>query len=466
MKMRLRFYNTLTQKKENFEPLTAGKAGMYSCGPTVYDFPHIGNMRTYVFNDILRRAVILNGFELKHVMNITDVGHLTSDADDGEDKMVEGAKRENKSVWEIAKFYEESFFADMALLNIQTPEIVCRATDHIDDMISMEKKIEANGFAYQAGGNLYMDTSKIGDYGKLARLRIDDLQYGARTEIDPNKRNSADFVLWFTKSKFGDQDMKWESPWGTGYPGWHIECCAMSSRYLGEQFDIHTGGIDHIPVHHTNEIAQAEAAFGKKPWVKYWLHGEFLVMDKGKMSKSSGAFLTIQYLIDRGYDPLAFRFLCLGAHYRKQLMFSWEALEGASQGYRSLKNRIAELRKSDTSYDMENRKRYYLEQFMTFINDDLNVPQALALLNDMIRDNQLGSVEKLENTEYFDRVFGLKLLEKEEVEIPGDVLSLIEERERARSEKNYELSDKYRDMIREKGFEVRDTQEGQVIEKI
>ena len=464
--MKLRFYNTLTQKKENFETMVEGKAGMYSCGPTVYNFAHIGNLRTYIFNDLLRRVILLNGIQLDHVMNVTDVGHLTSDADEGEDKMLEGAKRENKSVWEIAKFYEESFFNDISLLNIQKPEIVCRATDHIEEMINMEKRIEKNGFAYFAGGNLYFDTSKLDDYGKLARLRIEDLQYGARTEIDENKKNNSDFVLWFTRSKFGDQDMKWDSPWGTGYPGWHIECCAMSSKYLGEQFDIHTGGIDHIPVHHTNEIAQAEAAFGKKPWVKYWLHGEFLVMDKGKMSKSSGEFLTLQFLVEKGYDPMAFRFLCLGAHYRKQLMFSWEAMEGASQGYRNLKNRIAELKKNEISSDGENKKDYYINRFNDFINDDLNIPKALALLNDMIKDNKLGSVEKLEITKHFDQVFGLKLLEKEEADIPEDVLKLAEEREKARSEKNYELSDKYRDMIREKGFEVRDSKEGQTLEKL
>ena len=464
--MKLRFYNTLTQKKEDFEPIIEGKAGMYSCGPTVYNYAHIGNLRTYIFNDILRRVIILNGYELRHVMNITDVGHLTSDADEGEDKMVAGAKRENKSVWDIAKFYEESFFNDTSLLNIQKPEIICRATEHIKDMINMEKKIEKNGFAYFSGGNLYLDTSKIDDYGKLARLRIDDLQHGARIEIDKNKKNYSDFVLWFTKSKFGDQDMKWESPWGTGYPGWHIECCAMSSKYLGEQFDIHTGGIDHIPVHHTNEIAQAEAAFGKKPWVKYWLHGEFLVLDKGKMSKSSGEFLTLQVLIDKGFDPLAFRFLCLGANYRKQLMFSWEAMEGASQGYRNLKNRISELKKNEISYDGKERKSYYLEKFLKLINDDLNIPKTLALLNEMIKDSNLGSIEKLEIIEYFDRILGLKLLDKEEADIPGEVLSLAEDREKARSEKNYELSDKYRDMIREKGFEVKDTKDGQVIEKL
>ncbi len=462
--MKLRFFNTLSRKKEEFVPIDSSNVGMYSCGPTVYNFAHIGNLRTYVFNDILRRVIIINGYKLRHVMNITDVGHLSSDADEGEDKILTGAKRENKSVWEISKYYEDAFFDDISSLNIEKPEIICRATDHIKEMIDMEKRIEEKGFAYFSGGNLYMDTSKIDDYGKLARLRLDELQHGVRTEIDVNKRHDTDFVLWFTKSKFSDQEMKWESPWGKGYP--HIECCAMSSKYLGEQFDIHTGGIDHIPVHHTNEIAQAEAAFGKKPWVKYWLHGEFLIMDKGKMSKSSGDFLTLGLLVERGYDPMAFRFLCLGAHYRKQLMFSWEAMEGASQGYRNLKNRISELRKSDLSFEKKGAYKFYIDEFMNFINDDLNIPKALALINDLIKDENLGPIEKLKLIEYFDKVFGLKLLEEDEIEIPPDVLSLIEEREKARNEKDYVASDKYREMIRELGFEVRDTKEGQVVEKI
>src|SRR4030043_516449 len=285
--MVFRLFNTLTRKKEDFKPIHPPKVGMYSCGPTVYNYAHIGNLRTYIFNDILRRALIKNGFELKQVMNITDVGHLTSDADEGEDKMQVAAKREHKSA---------------------------------------------------------LDTAKFSDYGKLAKLKLGELKEGARTDKDPNKKSPTDFVLWFTKSKFGDQEMKWPSPWGVGYPGWHIECSSMSSHYLGEQFDIHTGGIDHIPVHHTNEIAQAEAAFRKKPWVKYWLHGEFLVMDKGKMAKSAGGFLTLQSLIDKGYEPLAYRYFCLGTHYRKQLMFSWEGLDGAANAYKSLKNRIAEIK--------------------------------------------------------------------------------------------------------------------------
>jgi len=462
----MKLYNTLTRKKEVFEPIRRGEAGLYACGPTVYNYAHIGNLRTYIFNDVLRRVILFNGMKLNHVMNVTDVGHLTSDADEGEDKMAEGARRENKTVWEIAKFYEDAFFRDTDRLNIQKPETICRATDHIDEMIEMDQRIQENGYAYFAGGNLYLDTSKIKDYGKLARLKMEELQHGARTEIDQNKKSPSDFVLWFTKSKFGDQDMKWESPWGTGYPGWHIECCAMSSKYLGEQFDIHTGGIDHIPVHHTNEIAQAEAATGKKPWVRYWLHGEFLVMDKGKMSKSSGDFITLQTLVDKGYDPMAFRFLSLGAHYRKQLMFSWEAMDGAAQGYRNLKNRILELQKNEISYDDEGRKDNYLQKFTEIVSNDLNAPRGMALLNDMIRDNRLGSVEKLELIENFDQVLGLRLLEKESDEVPDDVLSLAEDRVKAREEKNYELSDKYREMIREKGFEVKDTKDGQILEKI
>lgn len=456
----------MSRKKEEFIPLFPGNVNMYSCGPTVYNYAHIGNLRTYIFNDILRRVILENGYKLKQVMNITDVGHLSGDGDDGEDKMLLGAKREKKSVWDIARFYEDAFFKDTDLLNIQRPDIICRATDHIKDMIEMNRKIEENGYTYFIGGNLYFDTSKISDYGKLARLKVDDLRHGARTKVDINKKSITDFVLWFTKSKFDNQEMKWESPWGTGYPGWHIECCAMSIRYLGEQFDIHTGGIDHIPIHHTNEIAQAEAATGKKPWVRYWMHGEFLVMDKGKMSKSSGKFLTLKSILDNGYDPLAYRFLCLGAHYRKQLMFSWEAMESASSGYKALKKKILELKKREISFEGDSKKEYYKTEFIRNINDDLNIPRALALMNDMLRDDQFGSIEKLDLVKDFDRVLGLRLMEEEELGIPDDVLSLIEEREKARREKKFDLSDKYREEIKERGFLIKDTVDGPEVEKI
>ena len=408
--MTLKLYNTLSRKKEEFKPINPPNVGMYACGPTVYNYAHIGNLRTYVFNDVLRRTLLKNGFKLKEVMNITDVGHLTSDADEGEDKMLTAAEREKKKVSDIANFYTKAFFRDTERLNIQRVEIECKATEHIKNMIEMNQRIEKNGFAYFAGGNLYFDTGKLDDYGKLARLKLDELKEGARTDKDPNKKSPTDFVLWFTKSKFKDQEMKWESPWGLGYPGWHIECSAMSSKYLGDQFDIHTGGIDHIPVHHTNEIAQAEAASGKKPWVKYWVHGEFIVMDKGKMSKSAGTFITLQSLIDKGFAPLAYRFLCLGTQYRKQLMFSWEAMQGAANAYKALKNKIAEL--DDKAKD-ESAKKSYHEKFMKEVNDDLNTPKALAVLNELISDDKLSKNSKQELIADFDEILGLDLLKQE-----------------------------------------------------
>jgi len=462
----LKFYNTLHRRKEDFVPIENGFVKLYACGPTVYNYAHIGNLRTYIFNDILRRTILMNGLRLMHVMNITDVGHLTDDADEGEDKMLVGAKREKKSVWEIAKYYEKAFFNDTDRLNIQRPDIICRATDHIKDMIEMNKRIEKNGFTYLKGGNLYFDTMKTGDYGKLARLRKDDLLHGARTDVDPNKKNMTDFVLWFTKSKFENQEMKWESPWGTGYPGWHIECCAMSSKYLGDQFDIHTGGIDHIPIHHTNEIAEAEAATGKKPWVKYWLHGEFLVMDKGKMSKSSGGFLTLNTLSERGFDPMSYRFLCLSAHYRKQLMFSWEAMKSASNGYKALRKRVSELDLEKKSKKNSELIEKYKLEFKKFINDDLNIPRSLALLNDLLKDSSVGDNDKYNLVLEFDSVFGLKLTERVKQEIPAEINELIKERENARLEKNYKLSDEIRERILLLGYSVKDTPDGPELEKI
>lgn len=459
--MALKLYNTLSRKKEDFVPISPPNVGMYACGPTVYTYAHLGNLRAYVFNDVLRRTLIKNGFKLKEVMNITDVGHLTSDADEGEDKMLVTAKKEKKSVLNIAKFYTEAFFKDTDRLNIQMPEITCKATEHIKEMIEMDQKIEKNGYAYFKGGNLYFDTGKLDDYGKLARLKLDELKEGARTDKDPNKKNPTDFVLWFTKSKFKDQEMKWESPWGEGYPGWHIECSAMSSKYLGEQFDIHTGGIDHIPVHHTNEIAQAEAAFQKKPWVKYWLHNEFLVMDKGKMAKSAGSFITLQTVIDKGYEPIAYRFLCLGTHYRKQLMFSWEAMNTAANAYEALKNKIAELNEQGK----EDESKAYHEKFMQEINDDMNIPRALAVLNGVINDSKLSKKAKLGLIADFDEILGLDLLKEEKIEIPKEVMELADKREKARKENNYELADKLRGEIKAKGFIVEDTKKGPVLKK-
>jgi cysteinyl-tRNA synthetase len=464
----MKVYNTLTRKKEIFKPMDPKEVKFYSCGPTVYNFAHIGNLRTYVFNDVLRRVLEYNKFNVKHVMNITDVGHLTDDADDGEDKMEKGAKREGKTVWEIAEFYTKAFKDDMKHLNLKEPTVWSKATDHIQEMIDINKKIEENGYTYKSGGNLYYDTSKFKYYAELAKLKLDDLQEGARTNVDENKRNPTDFVLWFSLegSKFGDKhSMKWESPWGVGYPGWHIECCAMSSKYLGEQFDIHTGGIDHIPVHHTNEIAQAEAAYGKHPWVKYWMHGNFLVLkDKGKMAKSGENFLTLQLLIDKGYDPLAYKFFCLSAHYASELKFSWEALDSAKKGFERFKNKVIALKAENKD---GKHASSYIKKFEDAINDDLNMPIALATAIDLVNDDSISSTARLSALKQMDAVFGLNIesFKEEKVEAPEDVQKLVEEREQARKNKDWAKADQLRDSLKEKGFVIKDTSEGPKLEK-
>lgn len=462
--MGLRLYNTLTRKKQEFNPLHPGHVKMYSCGPTVYNYAHLGNLRTYIFNDILRRVLLYNAFKLEHAMNITDVGHLTSDADEGEDKMLLGAKREKKTIREIADFYTEAFFNDADRLNIQRPDIICKATDHIQDMIKMNERIEMNGFAYLAGGNLYFDTSKFKDYSKLGKLKLEALKEGARVKADPNKKNPSDFVLWFTKSKFQDQEMKWDSPWGTGYPGWHIECAAMSTEYLGEQFDIHTGGIDHIPVHHTNEIAQAEAATGKKPWVQFWLHGEFLVMDKEKMAKSKDKFLTLQLLIDKGYDPLDYRYLCLNAHYRSKINFSFQAMDSAQSSLTSLKQKVIEIKQNPGSNEVKND---YKQQFSDAINNDLDMPKAMSVMWAVIRDAKLGNTEKYDLLLDFDGVlgFGFKDFEEEVVDISDEIKQMIEEREQARKKKDWKAADKIRSELEEKGYILEDAPEGPKVKK-
>ncbi|MDD5645482.1 MAG: cysteine--tRNA ligase [bacterium] len=462
--MNILLYNTLSKSKESFTPIENGKVGIYTCGPTVYNFAHVGNLRTYVFEDMLKRVFMYNGFKVRHVMNVTDVGHLTSDADDGEDKIAVGARREGRSVWDIARFYEKAFFEDADKLNIIGPDIKCRATEHIKDMINLIERIEKNGFTYISGGNLYFDIEKFKDYGKLSGLSVSDLKAGARVEVDTNKRNPRDFVLWFTRSKHGNQDMQWESPWGKGFPGWHIECSAMSIKYLGDRIDVHCGGIDHINVHHTNEIAQSEAATGKK-WVNFWLHGEFLIMDKEKMSKSAGEFTTLKTLEDRGYEPLDFRYLCLGAHYRTQLAFSYGALESAGKGLKNLTRRIAELKNLPVSATYEQRKNIYREKFISFINDDLNIPKALALLWDLLRDEDMSSADRLELACEFDSVLGLGLKNSavKEIAVPEDVTVLIKRRTEARAAKNWDEADRLRDKIREKGFKIEDTPAGQKV---
>jgi cysteinyl-tRNA synthetase len=456
----MNLYNTLTRQKMPFEPRDSAEVKLYCCGPTVYNFAHIGNLRTYIFEDLLRRTLEFEGYKVRHVMNITDVGHLTSDADEGEDKMLKGAKREKKTVWEIAQFYTDAFIADMKALNLLHPTIVCKATDHIKEMISLIKKLEEGGLTYQAKGNVYFDTSKLPDYGKLAQLDKQKLEAGARIEVDPNKKNPHDFVLWFTKSKFDDQEMKWESPWGRGYPGWHIECSAMGMKYLGEQFDIHCGGIDHISVHHTNELAQSEGATNERPWVLYWMHGNFLTLGKNeKMAKSADNFLKIQTLIDKGYSALGYRYFCLNAHYRKELTFSWEGMDAAKTSLARLRTKIAEFGPKEGAVH-ESR----LKKFSDAIADDLNMPQALAVVWEVVEDPKLWKEDKLATILKFDEVLGLKLDEPVEFKVSNKVEKLVLERDAARKAKDWKKSDELRAKIEKEGFIVKDTPKGTEIQ--
>jgi cysteinyl-tRNA synthetase len=471
--MELHLFNTDGRKNEVFKPIRKQQVGLYCCGPTVYNYAHIGNMRPYTIQDVLRRTMIYFGYNVKHVMNITDVGHLTDDGDEGEDKMIKAAREKGMSVWDIARFFEEAFWTDLDRLNISRPNVSCRATDHIDDMISMIKTLEEKGFVYQSGGNVYFDTSRFPGYGKMALLEKQEQRQGARVGLDGNKKNYTDFVLWFTNSKFENQAMLWDSPWGKGYPGWHIECSAMSSRYLGDHFDIHCGGIDHIPIHHTNEIAQSEAASGHK-WVNYWVHNEFILMKTGKMSKSKGDFLTIQSLVDKGYDALDYRYMLLGGHYRSQLVFSWESLDGAKSARESLIRKIKALASTcKPSAVLSERARTFLTDFESHIADDLNTPRCLADIWSLLKDKELSPEEKLALVYRIDTVLGLNLEvlagEKEE-ETPealdDDVESLIAERTQARKEKDFARSDEIRDILLDRGIKIIDTPQGTTWEKV
>jgi cysteinyl-tRNA synthetase len=459
-------YNTLTRNKEEFIPLME-EVGLYSCGPTVYNYAHIGNLRAYVFSDILKRTLLYNGYKVKHVMNITDVGHLTSDEDSGEDKMEKGASREKKTVWELADFYTESFKKDIALLNILPPAIYCKATDHIKEQIAMIKKIEEKGYSYIIEDGVYFDTSRLKDYGKLAKLDIEGLMAGRRVEMATGKKNPTDFALWKFSPKDKKRAMEWESPWGTGFPGWHIECSAMSMHYLGETFDIHTGGIDHIPVHHTNEIAQAESVTGKD-FVKYWLHGEFLVMGKEKMAKSGEGFITLQTIIDKAIDPLDYRYFLLNSHYRKPLTFTWEGLSGAGNGMAHLKEKVIEIKAYPSDKGTE-KVPSYIENFKEELNDDLNTPRGLAVLWSVLKDNTLGNNQKMELLLHFDKILGIgidKIKEERGEPVDKEVEKLVEERQKARQDKNWAMSDELRKKIMEKGYIVSDTPGGPVIKKI
>lgn len=459
-------YNTLTRKKEEFNTIEPGIAKMYCCGPTVYNYAHIGNLRAYFFEDILKRVLLYNGYNVKHVVNITDVGHLVSDDDEGEDKMEKGSSREGKTVWEIADFYTNAFMNDISLLNIIPPTIYCKATDNIREQIDMIKCLEEKGYTYITSDGVYYDTSKFSDYGKLAKLDIEGLEEGKRIEFSSEKKNKTDFALWKFSQKNEKRQMEWESPWGTGFPGWHIECSAMSRKYLGDTFDIHCGGVDHIPIHHTNEIAQAEACTGKK-FVNYWLHGEFLIEEKGKMSKSTGEFLRLQTLIKKGYSPLDFRYFLLMTHYRKKIKFSFENLEAAKNGFNKLKLRIAEIKLlvEDSDFIEIGKTGKYLDKFLDCINNDLNAGEGLALTWEMLKDNNLNPSEKILLANVFDKIFGLDLnnvqAPEKNFEIPEEIIDLAEKRKTAKLNKDFKLADELRNRIKEKGYEVVDVKGGE-----
>ena len=460
----MKIYNTLTRKEENFIPKDKNLVTMYTCGPTVYHFAHIGNLRCYIFEDVLEKTLNYLGYNVKRCMNITDVGHLTSDSDSGEDKMLKGAKREHKSVMDIADFYTECFRKDTASLNIKWPEIVSKATDNISYYIEIIQVLLEKGYAYINGGNVYFDTSKLDDYYKLTNHKIDEMVVGVRegVEEDNYKKNQADFVLWFTKSKFDDQELKWDSPWGLGYPGWHIECSGISMKYLGEDLDIHCGGVDNIFPHHTNEIAQSEAYLGHK-WCRYWVHVGHLNDSTGKMSKSKGEFLTVDLLKSKGYDTLSYRFMCLNASYRKVLVFSYEALSNAENSYLKLKKKISSLSNDgDISKDIYEE---YDSKFKSYIGDDLNTANAITLIYDLLKD-AVNDSTKLSLIKAWDTVLSLDLLEDESIEVnlDSEILEKIELRNKAKLEKNYDLADKIRDELLKDGIKLIDSREGTTYE--
>ena len=460
----MRIYNTLTRSVEEFVPNNPNEVKMYTCGPTVYHFAHIGNLRAYIFEDVLEKTLNYLGYNVKRCMNITDVGHLTSDSDSGEDKMLKGAKREHKSVMDIAKFYTEKFKDDLCLLNIKWPEIVSNATDNISEYIKIIEQLLDKGYAYRNGGNVYFDTSKLDDYYKLTNHKIDEMVVGVRegVEEDSCKRNQADFVLWFTKSKFDDQELKWDSPWGVGYPGWHIECSGISMKYLGDYLDIHCGGVDNIFPHHTNEIAQSEAYLGHK-WCNYWVHGEHLNDSTGKMSKSKGEFLTIDLLVNKGYNPLSYRFMCLNASYRKVLVFSYDALDNAENTYLKLKNKVLSI--EDNGEFQQDEFDNYNDKFKKYIGDDLNTANAITLIYDVLKSN-LNGTTKLKLIDSFDKVLSLDLLKKcnNDSNLDEEILKQIEKRNIAQQEKNYELADSIRDELMKKGVKLIDSREGTTYE--
>ncbi|MCM1308087.1 MAG: cysteine--tRNA ligase [Butyrivibrio sp.] len=473
MENRVRLFNTLTRKVEKFVPNEDGKVGMYTCGPTVYHFAHIGNLRSYIMEDVLEKTLRYVGYDVKRVMNITDVGHLTSDADTGEDKMLKGAKREHKTVMEIARFYTDAFFADCEKLNIKRPDVVEPATNCIPEFINMIEALLEKGYAYAAGGNIYFDTSKLKDYYVFSSQSEKELMVGVRDDVeeDANKHNKADFVLWFTKSKFDNQELKWDSPWGTGYPGWHIECSCISMKHLGEYMDIHCGGVDNIFPHHTNEIAQSESYLGHK-WCNYWFHVHHLNDRSGKMSKSNGDFLTVSLLEKKGYDPLVYRLFCLQSHYRKPLEFSFEVMDNMTAAYNKLVKRIGEL-KAEGELDGEGFAAFK-SRFEDALANDINTSSAITVVHDVLR-SELTDLTKLELIKSFDCVLSLDLARMQGAESGKEgideelrvyVLAKIEERVAAKKEKDFARADAIRDELLEKGIRIKDTREGTVWESV
>jgi cysteinyl-tRNA synthetase len=445
--MVLKLYNTLSRKKETFVPLKKGSVGMYSCGPTVYWYQHIGNLRSYIFSDILKRVLLYNGYKVKHVMNVTDVGHLSSDADTGEDKMEKAAQKEGKRAEDIAHFYLKIFQEDLKKLNIITPDAWPKATEHITEQIKLIENLEKKGFTYKTDDGIYFDTSRVKMYGILAKLKKEGLQAGKRVVLG-HKKNPTDFALWKFSENLGERQQEWKSPWGVGFPGWHIECSAMATKYLGKQFDIHTGGEDHIPVHHTNEIAQSEAGYGKKPWVHYWLHGAFLNFKGEKVSKSKGGLYTLSELEEKDFDPLDYRYFMLTAHYRKQLNFTLDNLSGAQNSLSRLRNIIFELK------DDGEINKQYLVNFEKTINADLDMPGALHILWHLVRD--VKAKGKIKTIKKMDEIFGLDLLKLDVFIVTEEVSALIQEREQFRKDKNWAKSDELRDLIKKKGYLVED----------
>lgn len=456
--MELRLFDTYEREVRPFVPLEEGKVSIYACGPTVYNFAHIGNLRTYLFEDLLKRVLLANGFEVNHVVNITDVGHLTSDADTGEDKMEVGSKRTGMTAWELAEYYTTAFQTDLQKLNILSPDIWCKATDHIPEQIAFIEDLEKKGYTYRTSDGIYFESRKLNNYGHLARLDIEGLQAGARVD-QGERRFVTDFALWKFSPEGEQRQMEWNSPWGVGFPGWHIECSAMSAKYLGDFFDIHCGGEDHIPIHHTNEIAQTEASRGTR-LANFWMHGYFLQVEDAKMAKSSGGFLTLDVLAERGFEPLDYRYFCFTAHYRSQMAFSWESLEAA-------KVALGRLYQAAWSWEgVGEPSSEYLTRFYGYLNDDLNMPRALAVIWELIRSDEADEVKKATLLRC-DEILGLDIAtwKPEELDVPGEVIELLEQREAARVEKNWQLADELRDQIAELGFSVEDTREGPKLTK-